>query len=117
VQLADPVLRGQFSESVLKKAVDVAILCLQENANNRPSMQDVVAAMNFLVSCRYCPNKANKAAIKATEDNSPNETKMLDKGLDREKAVAEARMWGETWRDKQRQTSHTAASDGLYAHS
>ncbi|XP_062151682.1 probable serine/threonine-protein kinase PBL7 isoform X2 [Alnus glutinosa] len=113
VQLADPVMRGQFSESVLKKAVDVAILCLQENANNRPSMQDVVAAMNFLVSCKYCPNKANKAAIKATEDNSPNETKMLNKGLDREQAVAEARMWGETWRDKQRQSTHTSP-DGLY---
>lgn len=113
MQLADPVLRGQFSESVLKKAVDVAILCLQENANNRPSMQDVVAAMNFLASCRYCPNKANKVAIKPTEGNSPNETKMLD----RDQAVAEAKMWGETWRDKQRQSTHTAAADGLYTHS
>ncbi|XP_041004215.1 probable serine/threonine-protein kinase PBL7 isoform X1 [Juglans microcarpa x Juglans regia] len=112
VQLADPLLRGQFSESVLKKAVDVAILCLQEKANNRPSMQDVVAALNYLVSQKYSTNKVIKADIKGTEDNSPNEIDMLDKGIKREQAVAEARSWGETWRDKRRQSTQTSP-DGL----
>ncbi len=126
MQLADPLLRGQFSESVFKKAVDVAILCLQEKANNRPSMQDVVAALNYLVSRKYDPNKANKADIKGTEDHSPSGstisntgspigTTMLNTGLDRDQAVAEARMWGETWREKQRQSSHDSpeSPDGL----
>ncbi|XP_057982622.1 serine/threonine-protein kinase PBS1 isoform X2 [Malania oleifera] len=35
--------------------------------------------------------------------NSPKEaTRYLNKNLDRERAVAEAKMWGETWREKRR---------------
>lgn len=37
-------------------------------------------------------------------DDSPRETtRMLNRDLDRERAVAEAEMWGENWRDKRRQ--------------
>lgn len=37
-------------------------------------------------------------------DDSPKETvKMSTRGLDRERAVAEAKMWGENWREKRRQ--------------
>lgn len=105
MQLADPLLRGQFSESVLKKAVDVAILCLQEKANNRPSMQDVVAALNYLASQKYSTNKVIMADIKGSGDNSTNEIDMPSKGKKREQAVAEARNWGESWREKRRQSS------------
>ncbi|KAF9622362.1 hypothetical protein IFM89_031165 [Coptis chinensis] len=38
------------------------------------------------------------------KDDSPKETaRMLNRDLDREKAVAEAKMWGENWREKRRQ--------------
>ncbi|KAF3973040.1 hypothetical protein CMV_003507 [Castanea mollissima] len=126
-QLADPLLRGQFPESVFKKTVDVAILCLQEKANNRPCMQDVVAALNYLASRKYNPNKANNAEIKGTEDysssgtntsniGSPIGAKLLNIGVDREQAVAEARMWGETWREKRRKSANSSpeSHDGLY---
>ncbi|XP_077250412.1 protein kinase superfamily protein [Tasmannia lanceolata] len=37
------------------------------------------------------------------KDDSPRETaKIFNRDLDRERAVAEARMWGENWRDKRR---------------
>ncbi|KAG8365835.1 hypothetical protein BUALT_Bualt17G0013200 [Buddleja alternifolia] len=37
-------------------------------------------------------------------DDSPRETaKMLNRDLERERAVAEAKMWGENWREKRRQ--------------
>ncbi|KAL2484414.1 Serine/threonine-protein kinase PBS1 [Abeliophyllum distichum] len=40
------------------------------------------------------------------KDDSPREiTKMLNRDLDRERAVAEAKMWGENWREKRRQSA------------
>ncbi|CAJ2631197.1 unnamed protein product [Trifolium pratense] len=39
------------------------------------------------------------------KDESPRETaRMLNRDLDRERAVAEAKMWGENWREKRRQS-------------
>lgn len=40
------------------------------------------------------------------KDDSPKETaRMLNRDLDRERAVAEAKMWGENWREKRRQNA------------
>ena len=40
------------------------------------------------------------------KEDSPRETaRMLNRDLDRERAVAEAKMWGENWREKQRQSA------------
>ncbi|KAA8530027.1 hypothetical protein F0562_034561 [Nyssa sinensis] len=40
------------------------------------------------------------------KDDSPRETaRMLNRDLDRERAVAEAKMWGENWREKRRQNA------------
>lgn len=40
------------------------------------------------------------------KDDSPRETaKMLNRDLDRERAVAEAKMWGENWREKRRRNA------------
>ncbi|XP_011036128.1 PREDICTED: serine/threonine-protein kinase PBS1-like [Populus euphratica] len=40
------------------------------------------------------------------KEDSPRETaKMVNRDLDRERAVAEAKMWGENWREKQRQNA------------
>lgn len=39
------------------------------------------------------------------KEESPRETaRMLNRDLDRERAVAEAKMWGENWREKRRQS-------------
>lgn len=40
------------------------------------------------------------------KDDSPRETaRMLNRDLERERAVAEAKMWGENWREKRRQSA------------
>ncbi|KAH8512951.1 hypothetical protein H0E87_006309 [Populus deltoides] len=40
------------------------------------------------------------------KEDSPRETaRMLNRDLDRERAVAEAKMWGENWREKRRQSA------------
>lgn len=47
------------------------------------------------------------------KDDSPKETaRMSKKDLDRERAVAEAKMWGENLREKRRQSAH-GSSDGI----
>ena len=48
----------------------------------------------------------------AENNDSPKETtRMLDRDFDRERAVAEAKIWGESWREKRRQSEENA-SDG-----
>lgn len=40
------------------------------------------------------------------KEDSPKETaRILNRDLDRERAVAEAKMWGENWREKRRQSA------------
>ncbi|KAE8717120.1 Serine/threonine-protein kinase CDG1 [Hibiscus syriacus] len=100
--LADPLLRGHFSKSTMKKAVEVASLCIQENANCRPSISEIVLALDYLTSHPY------EAAKRASVNESPKEPSIM---LERERAVAEAKMWGESLRDKRIQIADKA-SDG-----
>ncbi|CAN6575174.1 unnamed protein product [Malus baccata var. baccata] len=112
-QLADPLLRGRFQVSILRKAFEVAFMCLREDASTRPSMTEVVLAMNYLTSRLYSEPDENKVVDKKnSEPNTPDETTaMLKKESERERAVAEAKMWGETWRDKRRQGAQSTDDD------
>ncbi|KAJ9545452.1 hypothetical protein OSB04_025159 [Centaurea solstitialis] len=47
-ELADPQLKGAFSEKSLNQAVGVAAMCVQEEPSVRPFISDVVAALGFL---------------------------------------------------------------------
>ncbi|MED6186891.1 Serine/threonine-protein kinase pbs1 [Stylosanthes scabra] len=50
------------------------------------------------------------------KDESPRETaRMLNRDLDRERAVAEAKMWGENWREKRRQSLQPGSFDATNA--
>lgn len=123
VKLADPRLKGQFPANSVRRAVDVAIMCAQINSHARPCISEVVQALDYLASQKYTPNAA------VHDDNSINESgrlnaetsqrdtgpfssvngssegiqkdiEMTNKALERKRAVAEAKMWGETWREK-----------------
>ncbi|KAL4334882.1 hypothetical protein GQ457_07G000300 [Hibiscus cannabinus] len=110
--LADPLLRGHFSKSTMKKALEVAFLCIQEDANCRPSISDIVLALNYLTSHPYgAHGAAKRVSEKVPEHNKPpNETTgILDRDFNRERAVAEAKMWGESWRDKRLQRAENAS--------
>ncbi|XVF13872.1 hypothetical protein REPUB_Repub09cG0006500 [Reevesia pubescens] len=113
LNLADPLLGGHFSKSTLKKALEVAFMCIQENANSRPSISDVVLALNYLTSHPYNPNEAKRVSVKVPENNdsSKETTRMLDRDFDRGRAVAEAKMWGESLREKRRQSAENASDD------
>lgn len=43
--LVDPKLRGNFDETQLKQAIDVAALCVQSDPEKRPNMKEVVSLL------------------------------------------------------------------------
>ncbi|XAR64357.1 Non-specific serine/threonine protein kinase [Bertholletia excelsa] len=131
-KLADPRLQGQYPMRGLYQALAVASMCTQEQAAARPLIGDVVTALSYLTNHTYDPHarcsgdkeekrtKDLAGRISKNEDgggsgrkwdfegsereDSPKETaRMLNRDLDRERAVAEAKMWGENWREKRRQ--------------
>ncbi|KAI4349223.1 hypothetical protein L6164_009841 [Bauhinia variegata] len=55
-QMADPMLQGQYPSRGLYQALAVAAMCVQEQANMRPVIADVVTALTYLASQKYDPN-------------------------------------------------------------
>lgn len=54
--MADPMLQGQYPSRGLYQALAVAAMCVQEQANMRPVIADVVTALSYLASQRYDHN-------------------------------------------------------------
>ncbi|GKV40636.1 hypothetical protein SLEP1_g48251 [Rubroshorea leprosula] len=108
LSLADPLLDGQFSKSTFKRAIEVAKLCILENANARPSIRELANALEFLASQPYNPN-----VDRSVGDKEPVNDDLPKVNVDRQRAVAEAKMWGETWREKRRQQGAQNDADGL----
>ncbi|KHN27156.1 Serine/threonine-protein kinase PBS1 [Glycine soja] len=131
-KLADPQLQGRYPMRGLYQALAVASMCIQEQAAARPLIGDVVTALSFLANQAYDhrgagddkKNRDDKGGrilkndvgggsgrrwdLEGSEkDDSPRETaRMLNnRDLDRERAVAEAKIWGENWREKRRQSA------------
>ncbi|XP_076889889.1 putative serine/threonine-protein kinase PBL21 [Bidens hawaiensis] len=50
VQLVDPMLQGRFSMRSVHHVVAVTAMCLQEQANFRPLIGDIVVALEYLAS-------------------------------------------------------------------
>lgn len=131
-KLADPRLQGRYPMRGLYQALAVASMCIQEQAATRPLIGDVVTALSYLANQAYDPSTARGFGDKeekrnrdergggrilrneeggvsgrrwdnleggSEKDDSPKETARM---LNREKAVAEAKMWGENWREKRR---------------
>ncbi|KAK7304271.1 hypothetical protein VNO77_45138 [Canavalia gladiata] len=142
-KLADPRLQGQFPMRGLYQALAVASMCIQESAATRPLIGDVVTALSYLANQAYDPTNRGSSDDKrnrddkggrilkndeaggsgrrwdlegSEKDDSPRETaRMLNRDLDRERAVAEAKMWGENWRQKRKQSVQQGSLDGSNA--
>ncbi|KAL0284249.1 UNVERIFIED_CONTAM: putative serine/threonine-protein kinase PBL26 [Sesamum angustifolium] len=93
-ELADPLLQEDFPKKSFNQAVAVAAMCLQEEAEVRPLISDVVTALSHLW---VEPDKRS-----ASSDSAPSQ--QLKEGgesrqsetlaAERQKAVAEAIAWG-----------------------
>lgn len=129
-KMADPGLQGRFPTRGLYQALAVASMCIQSEAASRPLIADVVTALSYLANQIYDPNTANTSkkagdseqrsrvtdigrALSKNDDagssghKSPNKDRVDSPrehqgSLDRERMVAEAKMWGKNWREKQR---------------
>ncbi|XP_008784546.1 probable serine/threonine-protein kinase PBL23 [Phoenix dactylifera] len=53
VEMADPLLEGNYPLKGLYQALAVAAMCLQEEASSRPLISDVVTALEYLVVSYY----------------------------------------------------------------
>ncbi|MED6208991.1 putative serine/threonine-protein kinase pbl7 [Stylosanthes scabra] len=65
-QMADPTLQGQYPPRGLYQALAVAAMCVQEQANMRPVIADVVTALSYLASQQYDPNTQSPRLAPAT---------------------------------------------------
>ncbi|XP_061353931.1 probable serine/threonine-protein kinase PBL7 isoform X2 [Gastrolobium bilobum] len=70
-QMADPMLQGQYPPRGLYQALAVAAMCVQEQANMRPVIADVVTALSYLASQRYDPNTQTVQSSRLTLGTPP----------------------------------------------
>ncbi|GKA04283.1 probable serine/threonine-protein kinase PBL21 [Tanacetum coccineum] len=73
VQLVDPLLQGRFSIQSVHHVVAVTAMCLQEQANFRPLIGDIVVALEYLASQAEMTEHVNSltaASQKRDEDNT-----------------------------------------------
>lgn len=126
----------------LYQALAVASMCIQSEAASRPLIADVVTALSYLASQTYDPatahtgpgnsrpdrrgqpgsttnnntsgNNGNNSNTKERDD-SPRDlvAGILNKDFDRERAVAEAKMWGENWREKRKAMANNGNANGV----
>lgn len=132
MDIVDPMLtiQSRFLESTLRKALEVAFMCLREKANARPTISEVVIALNYIVKCTTSKQKKTSVGCgrargdlekKATGTSSPKETSRIlnvnkeeeeeNEDLERERAVAEAKSWAENWREMRRKSTEPPSPD------
>ncbi|KAK1682785.1 hypothetical protein QYE76_043633 [Lolium multiflorum] len=136
-KMADPGLQGRYPMRGLYQALAVASMCIQSEAASRPVIADVVTALSYLASQTYDPNAAHaskkaggdqrnrvgdsgrallkndevgSSGHKSDKDDSPREAPPPGILSDRERMVAEAKMWGANVREKNRAAANAQGS-------
>lgn len=67
--MADSRLEGKYPEKALRQALAVAAMCLQEEADTRPYISDVVTALEFLTPKEDQPKSAMQDDSAPPDDN------------------------------------------------
>ena len=99
-------------------------MCLRENAHARPTMHEVALAMDYLTSLKYERRSCTLHSENLLKENTPQENlpvdakareaaKISNLNFERELAIAEAKMWGEQWREKRQQQRIDCSLDGI----
>lgn len=97
-RLADPRLEGHFPAIGIRRAVEIASMCLREEPNTRPNSNDLVIGLEYLETLKYNPQKTVNTGGSQDETSST-----------REQAVAEARQWVE--RERRRHAAQGTPDD------
>lgn len=74
-EMVDPLLKGDYSTKSLHQAIAIAGMCLQEEAEARPTMQDVVTALEFLSKTKNEENSDGESSRSIRYVNSMKEDK------------------------------------------
>ena len=71
----DPLLRGKYPKRCLSNAIAITEMCLNEEANRRPPISDVVVASEY-IAAQSKSYEEKRAARKSTDsDRSRGERK------------------------------------------
>lgn len=92
MELADPLLGGDFPVRALNQAVAVVAMCLHEEATARPLMSDVVTALSFLGTEQVMHSSSSSSDSPQSDHNLINQDNETAEA--RQRAVAEAIEWG-----------------------
>ncbi|GAB4838664.1 Probable serine/threonine-protein kinase pbl21 [Ancistrocladus abbreviatus] len=71
IQLADPLLQGQFPTRSFHHAIAIAQMCLNEQPTFRPLISDVLVALEYLATIPYNP-EAGSSANRSPARRSPS---------------------------------------------
>lgn len=73
--LVDPLLRGKYPKKCLNYVIAIAEMCLKEEANQRPTIGDVVVAFEY-IAAQSKSYEAGRVTRKSTDsDRSRGEPK------------------------------------------
>lgn len=106
-ELADPLLEGDFPVRGLNQAVAVAAMCLQEEAQVRPLISDVVTALSFLSVGPIEDGSATPDPLPhpgEEEEDDDKERRDEESSEERQRAVAEAIEWGANTREENKRS-------------
>ncbi|GLU01721.1 hypothetical protein SLE2022_190100 [Rubroshorea leprosula] len=83
-EIVDPYLAGQIAPMALQKFGEVAHNCVHERGNERPTMRDIVWALEFTLQLQETEeeNTNDSDAIITDEDSSENTVKSQSKSVD-----------------------------------
>ncbi|KAJ0658392.1 putative non-specific serine/threonine protein kinase [Helianthus annuus] len=69
VQLADPLLQDRFPARCMHHAVAIIAMCLQEQANFRPLIGDIVVALEYIASQAEFSENSHPSPSKIDDDH------------------------------------------------
>ncbi|KAK4258886.1 hypothetical protein QN277_005285 [Acacia crassicarpa] len=81
LELLDPTLRGSYSRNEVIRCIHIALLCVQENPSDRPSMANIVLMLNSYSVTLSLPRKPASFMRRRTPPNKQN-----NKGVDSDKS-------------------------------
>nr|GMC76554.1 serine/threonine-protein kinase CDL1-like [Ipomoea batatas] len=77
--MVDPLLQGNYPTKGLYQALAVAAMCLQEEADTRPFISDVVTALEFLSGNRKAGDEGGQEEEGAAKSLPPGSESNVDK--------------------------------------
>ncbi|CAH8370954.1 unnamed protein product [Eruca vesicaria subsp. sativa] len=75
-QLVDPLLRGKYPKRCLSYAISITEMCLNEEANRRPQIGDVVVAFEYIAAQSKSYEEKRVARKSTDSDRSRGERKL-----------------------------------------